>query len=250
MNESTYPNLFARFCLTGLLVIGTFIAGCSSVQKQVHDEIILYNWVDYIPQVVLDAFEVEYGIHVDEPNEIISIALIALGYPLNSEDPAQLEAALKHLLAMKNNVIFVAADVESATEALISERIIILHGWNGDAIFARKQNSSIQYVLPDEGTLLWADSFVISASSPNQSAAEMFLNFILRPEISAHIVESYYYPSANEAAREFIDPSILNNPAVYPPLGYLRANDFYLPLSKTGEKLYANIWKRFLAGPP
>jgi len=186
----------------------------------------------------------------EEPTEIVSIALYSLGYPLNSEDPAQLEEALARLLELKNSVVFIPPDLQSMLDALGSGRITIVQGWNGDALVAREQYPAIQYVLPEEGTILWSDSFVISSASPNRYTAEVFLNFILRPEISAQIVEAYYYPSANQSARQFTDPAILNDPIVYPPLDYLRANDFYLPLSETGEKLYAEIWERFLAEQP
>lgn len=184
----------------------------------------------------------------NEPVEIISIALRSLGYPLNSEDPAQLEAALKHLLQLKKSVVFLPADLQSSIDALNSGRIVILQGWNGDALVAREQNPAIQYVLPEEGTMLWGDNFVISAASRNQYTAELFVNFILRPEISAQIVETYFYPSANDSASRLLSPDILNDPLVYPPVDYLTTNHFYTPLSDKGSKLYKDIWKRFLEG--
>lgn len=115
---------------------------------------------------------------------------------------------------------------------------------------ARERCPDIQYILPREGTMLWGDSLVISAASPNQYAPELFLNFVLRPQMSAQVVETYYYPSANQTAHQYIDPEILNDPIVYPPLEYLQANDFYAPLSDQGEELYAEIWERYLKASP
>ena len=189
------------------------------------------------------------GIH-NEPTEIISIALRSLGYPLNSEDPAQLEAASRHLLQLKKSIVFVPADLDGYLNELYSGQIVIPQGWNGDALAARKENPAIKYILPEEGTMLWGGNFVISSSSPNRYTAEIFINFLLRPEISAQIVEAYNYPTANEAARQFIDPTILNDPVVYPPRDYLTANSFYTPLSEKGQKLYDNIWERFMQGNP
>ena len=183
----------------------------------------------------------------EEPTELISVALKSLGYPLNSEDPAQLEAASARLLELKKSIVFVESQETEAVKHLTSGDVVIMLGYSGDALVDREQNPAIQYVLPKEGTMLWGDSFVISAASPNQYTAELFLNFLLRPEISAQIVETYYYPTANEAARPFIDPDILNDPVVYPPVGYLTHNDFYVPLSPEGEKRYHQIWQRFQA---
>lgn len=186
----------------------------------------------------------------NEPTEIISIALLSLGYPLNSEDPVQLEEALAHLRVLRNSVIFIPSDPQNTLDILKSGHITIVQGWNGDALLAQEEYPLIQYVLPEEGTMLWGDSFVISAHSPNRYTAEVFLNFILRPEISAQIVETYRYPSANESAKKFLDPALLNNPLVYPPRDYLVSNSFYIPLSEKAQKLYENIWNRFLEGNP
>ena len=189
------------------------------------------------------------ALHTDS-TEIISIALLSLGYPLNTEDPAQLEAALKHLMKIKESVTFIPSDPQSTVDILKSGRVAIVQGWNGDALLARDQDPSIKYVLPEEGTMLWGDSFVISANSKNQYAAEVFLNFLLRPEVSAQIVKTYFYPSANETVGKFLEPEILNDPLIYPPRDYLTANSFYAPLSEKGQKLYNDIWKRFLEGNP
>ena len=127
---------------------------------------------------------------------------------------------------------------------------MILFGWNGDALVARQHHLGIQYVLPREGTMLWADSLVVSAASDNQYTAQVFINFLLRPEISAQIVSTYYYPTANEAARSFLDPSLLNDRVIYPPPEYLTKNSFYAPLSPAGQKLYDEIGKRFMQANP
>jgi len=78
----------------------------------------------------------------------------------------------------------------------------------------------------------------------------VFLNFLLRPEVSAQIVKTYYYPSANESAKQFLEPGFLSDPLIYPARDYLTANSFYAPLSAQGQRLYADIWKRFLEGNP
>jgi hypothetical protein len=52
---------------------------------------------------------------------------------------------------------------------------------------------------------------------------------------------------ANEAANEFVDPEILNDPVVYATNEAMRNAELLLPLSPEGEELYAEIWGRFLA---
>lgn len=185
-----------------------------------------------------------------QPTELISVSLVSLGYPLNSEDPQELEAALQHLLDLKPAVIFVDNETEKAIPILLSGAAVLMVGWPQDGYQARQENEAITYALPEEGRLFWGDTFVIPANSPNKYTAELFLNFILRPEISAQIVNEIKYANANEAAYPFIHPEIFNDSIVFPHAETIRKADWYMPLSPAGEKLYADIWKRFLAGQP
>jgi spermidine/putrescine transport system substrate-binding protein len=182
-----------------------------------------------------------------QPVELMSIALRSLGYPLNSEDPQQLDAALARLIQLKPTLTFVGVEAEEAVAPLLSGQALIFAGWPGDALYARQQNAAIQYVMPEEGTMLWGDRLVISARSARKHTAELFLDFLLRPEMNAELSNTYYYAMANEAARAFVNPEILADPVIYPPMAILAGADWYLPLSPEGEQRYAAAWQRFLA---
>lgn len=183
-----------------------------------------------------------------EPYELIGVALRSLGYPLNSEDPQQLDAALSRLLDLKP--ILVDDETEKAIPVLLSGEVVMMVGWGNDALTALQENKAVTYVIPEEGTLLWGDAFVIPANSARKYTAEVFLNFLLRPEVSAQIVNEIRYANANEAAYPLIDSAIFNDPIVFPPAETVKKSDWYLPLSPAGEALYASIWERFLAAKP
>ena len=200
-----------------------------------------------------DLWDPRYGGKIGvraQPTELISVALRSLGYPLNSEDPQELEAALQHLLDLKPSVIFMDDETDNAIPALLNGEAVIMVGWAEDAVKARQVNKSITYILPEEGTMFWGDTYVLPANSPRKYTAELFLNFLLRPEISAQIVNENHYATTNEAAYPFIDPEIINDPIVFPRAETIQKADWYLPLSPAGETLYAGIWERFMAGAP
>lgn len=180
------------------------------------------------------------------PRYMLSVALKSLGYSVNSEDPEQLEEALGRLLELKPNMILLD-DEPSSAPLLIEGEAVMAVGWAGDVQLGQQENEAIQYVLPEEGAILWGDNFVIPANSPHQYEAELLLNFILRPEISGRIINASYFPLVNDAATPFIDPEILNDPIIYPPNEDLKNAEIMLPLSPEGEKLYADIWDRFMA---
>lgn len=177
------------------------------------------------------------------------MALKALGYPFHSEDPAELELALRHLLELKPSLRFVGVETEEALAPLLNGEIALMVGWNGDALTARQTNPAVTYVLPKEGAIAWVDNFVIAADSPHHHTGELFIDFVLRPEISAQIVEAYYYPSTNEAAYQFVDPALATDQLVFPSAEDIAKLDFYGSLSADGEKLYAAQWQHFLEAP-
>ena len=194
-----------------------------------------------------EQYEGKAAIWIGQPRETLALALKSLGYSANSENPAELEAALKKLIALKPKLRFLEDyDPETAVPALASEEVVVAIGYSGDYQTGLEMGLAVEYVMPEEGALLWGDNFVIPANSPNKYTAELFINFLLRPEISAEIVNQKYYASANDAARAFVDPAILNNPSIYPSQTMLQNAEIILPLSAQGQKLYDEIWQRFL----
>ena len=197
-----------------------------------------------------DMFEPRYAGQVANwlttPRFTLGVALKSLGYSLNSEDPAELELALERLIESKADTQWVVEEQAMAPLLIDGEAVIGL-GWSVDYWQAQEGNDSVAYVIPQEGAILWGDNFIIPANSPHKYTAELFLDFLQRPEIAAQIVNEGYYPSPNIGANEFIKPELLNDPAIYPTNEEMKNAEFLLPLSPEGEKLYEDVWARFLA---
>jgi spermidine/putrescine transport system substrate-binding protein len=185
----------------------------------------------------------------DLPRNLIGIALQSLGFSINSEDPGELEAALQRLLALRANARTSGYAPAIAEQALAGGEVMLAYGWEGDVLRARARDLDVGYVLPTEGSIQWGDNFVIPAASPRKRTAEAFIDFLLRPEISAQIVNEQHYATANEAAYPYIRPEILNDPVIFPPIADIRRAEVILPLSATGQALYEQMWQRYLAGP-
>ncbi len=181
----------------------------------------------------------------DQPRDILGLSLKSLGYSINSTNPDELEAALQHLLEIKPEITFVDVHAEAAVPLLTSGEVVALVGWSEDVLYGQAENEAIIYVLPEEGLILWGDNFVIPANSPRKYTAELFLNFLLEPKISAQIVNQNRYASPNEAAYALIEPEILNNPTIFPTNGQLKNAETILPLDLEANKLYNEIWERF-----
>lgn len=177
----------------------------------------------------------------------LGAALKSAGYSLNSESPEELEVALQRLIALKPHLILREWAPAVAAPYLVSGDIVLAMGQADDVVEGQKQQPAISYVLPEEGAILWGDNFTIPAASRNKEAAEQFINFLLRPDISAQIVNETFYWLPNDAALPYIDPELRNNPVIFPPSSTLQNAEILLPLSPAGEALHARVWERFLA---
>lgn len=180
------------------------------------------------------------------PRYTLGATLKMLGYSANSEDPDELEEALAQLLVLKPNSIWLT-DEHSSAPLLVSGGAVMALGWSEDVWLAQEESDDIAFILPEEGAILWGDNFVIPANSPHKHTAELFLNFVLRPEITARIVSENYYPMPNDAAMALIDEELRNDPVVFPTNEQMKNAELLVPLSPKGEQLYADIWERFMA---
>jgi spermidine/putrescine transport system substrate-binding protein len=181
------------------------------------------------------------------PREIIGLTLASLGHPFNSESPQELDAALERLLALRPSVVMLDVEASDAVPRLLAGEIAVLHGYAEDYQVAREAEPAVAYVLPQEGTALWGDSYAIPAYSPHRRTAEALLNFLLRPDIAAQEINEKKYAHVNDAALPLVDAEIRDDPVIFPTDQDLRRGHIILPLSPEGEQRYAELWARFTA---
>jgi spermidine/putrescine transport system substrate-binding protein len=187
------------------------------------------------------------GLWRGEPRDGIGLALKSLGFSANSEKAAEVNAAVDRLIELGPRVLFLDDENQSFSADYLKEgKVVMALGWAADAIQSRGANPAIHYILPAEGAMLWGDNFIIPASSPHQELAERYLNYLLRPEVSAQIANLNSYATPNQAALAFIKPEILKDTVIFPSNESLKKAEIFLPLSPDGETLYKDAWTRFL----
>jgi spermidine/putrescine transport system substrate-binding protein len=176
---------------------------------------------------------------LNDSRESIGAALKYLGYSLNTTNEAELEEA-KELLIQTKPFIF-SYDSDQFEDLIAANEVVIGHGWSGDYFMAAVDDERIWYVIPEEGGVVWADNLCIPLTSKNQDAAELFINYILQPEIAAQITNFTWYGSPVEAANEFIDPEILEEPAIYPSAETMERLEWIQDVGDA-TPLYERIW--------
>ncbi|MDY3118685.1 MAG: ABC transporter substrate-binding protein [Peptoniphilus sp.] len=175
----------------------------------------------------------------------IAIALKYLGYSMNSRSMKELEEAKDALIAQKPLVYAYLADegrdVMSQGDAALSVM------YSGDAAMMREENSSLQYVIPKEGTNIWYDSFAVPKNANNPEAAMEFINFMSRPDIAAKNAEhNVGYATPIPEAIALLPKEMQEDPVAYPDLDRLPPLEVYRDLSDFVE-IYDRIWTEVTA---
>ena len=69
-----------------------------------------------------------------------------------------------------------------------------------DEVAALNLDYHLEYVIPEEGTNVWLDSWVIPKNAKNKENAEKWINFLCRPDIAVKNFEYITYATPNKAA--------------------------------------------------
>lgn len=179
---------------------------------------------------------------LDDEREIMGITLKKLGYSVNETDSAKLEQVRQELLKLRANIK--TFDSDSPSSALIKGEAAAGYMWGAEAVLATQENKDIKIFFPKEGMYLWQDNFIIPKGAEHKKNAQLFINFILDPQVSAKITKEYPYANPNIAAHQYIDKSILNNTAVYPTESNLKIAERPKDL-EDATRLYDKIWVEF-----
>jgi spermidine/putrescine transport system substrate-binding protein len=181
---------------------------------------------------------------LDSQYEVIGSALKMLGYSYNSDDPAEVDQAVEELIPFKPHL---GSITSSQYRQMMSRADIYLAlGWNGDFFYVIEDQPSVKYVIPEEGTEYWIDTWAVPASAPHPVAAHEFINWILTPENQGRESNYTYYASCVTGAQEFTDRAIAGDPAIYPP-AEVTDNLEFATTEPEVVQLRADAWNRFLA---
>ena len=169
------------------------------------------------------------------------------GHSINTTDKNELLEAQQMLMDQKP--ILAAYLVDETRDAMISGDAALGVIYSGELLYLQEEAESLnldftlQYVLPEEGTNLWIDSWVIPWNARNKENAEKWINFLCRPDIAKKNFEYITYATPNEAAFRLLDPEYQQNTDVFPDTSTLTTSEVYRYLGTEADDLYNALWK-------
>jgi spermidine/putrescine transport system substrate-binding protein len=149
---------------------------------------------------------------LDSSPEVVGSALKLLGYSYNTLEQGEVDEATDKLISIKGDIAAITSS--QYRQMMQREETYVALGWNGDFFYVKKPHT---YVIPSEGSEFWLDNWCIPASAPHPNLAHEFLNWILTPEHQATETNYTYYASCVTAAKDMVDPTIGDDPSIYPP---------------------------------
>lgn len=180
----------------------------------------------------------------DSERDSFMMALKALGYSMNTENPDELQAAYEWLVQC----------VEIMEPEIVTDEIIdnMAQGrkalgliYSGDAAYVMSENENMGFYLPEAGTNQWSDAMVIPANAKNPDLAHEFINFVSSYE-GAYDNSSYVgYTSPNEDVMNDLstgDGDFAGINAYLPRTD--NENDEVFVYNEETRKIISNMWSK------
>ncbi|CAN5515389.1 MAG: spermidine/putrescine ABC transporter substrate-binding protein [Chloroflexi bacterium] len=176
-------------------------------------------------------------------------------------------------------------DVEAAQEVLLEQAecvrgyygneyaddfangsLAITMAWSGDVFQLQLDNPDLQFVVPDEGGILWTDNMAIPKGAEHPNDALAMMNYVYQPEVAAQVAEWVNYitavPGAQEIVRQHVEEAeaegdtetadyltaVAESPLVFPTDDMLSRLYSYKVLSEDEERQWAELFQEVVQG--
>jgi putrescine transport system substrate-binding protein len=189
---------------------------------------------------------------LDSPEDVFPLALAYMGKDPTSQKEEDIIAAAD--MVMKVRPFIRNFDSQQYLNALPNGEYCISMSWSGDYATASTRAAeagmkvNLAYTIPKEGTNIWFDGMLIPADAPHPKNANLFLNYMMRPEVIAAATNFTYYANANLPAKEFVNKEILEDPAIYPSEEVLKRGFPSVVRDQNLNRIITREWTRVKTG--
>ncbi len=150
----------------------------------------------------------------DGPRDGFATAQILLGIDLNTHDKADWDRAYRKLIEQKS--VFQGYVMDQIFAKMEGESAAVAPYYAGDCLSMMEENENLAFYYPVEGTNIFVDAMCIPKTAQNVGAAELFIDFLCRPEISGQNMNALGYSTPITAAKDYMDPEMVESELAYP----------------------------------
>ncbi len=188
---------------------------------------------------------------LDSPTEVIPLALHFIGKSAYSNDPADHKAAAAMLAKVRPHIRLFSSTM---IDDLAGGKACVALGWAGDINIARgraienKNGNEVEALLPSTGGLIFFDNLAIPKDAKHPNNAHAFINYFLKPEVSASLTNELGYATANKASLASVKPEIAKDSAVFPDAANLEKMVSPASFSNEARQSMSDVFTLFKKG--
>ncbi len=177
---------------------------------------------------------------MDDMRYVLGSVLMELGLDPNTTSQSDIDKAVALFKQVVPNIVKFTSD--SPVDLMVTEGAWISYGYSGDSLQMKAENEAVNYMLPTYGGLKFLDSMVIPMGAPHNELAQIWINYILRPDVSAAITDEVQYGNPNTEAFDLITQDVRLSPAVFPSPEVLKKLQYVQDVGENIE-MYNKAWE-------
>lgn len=175
----------------------------------------------------------------NNPRDAFAIAQSILGMDYNNESEASWRVAAELLKEQKNvSPAYVNDEVFLKMEA--GEAAMAPY-YAGDFLTMQENNPALDFVYPKEGVNFFVDGACVLKGAKNKLAAELYINFLLEPEVALANAEYICYASPHTEVFNNPEYSFYEDEILYPEDGKFKTQ-LFLNLNPETLALMSTLW--------
>lgn len=181
----------------------------------------------------------------DSERDSFMVALKALGYSMNTTNKDEIEKAYNWLIDQRKTMNPTYATDETIDAMKNSEKAMAVM-YSGDAASVMAENQDMGFYMPNEGTNIWFDGFVVSKDCQETQLAMEFINYMISDENALNnTLEVGYLTSNVNAAKEASESDFEGNSAY--AIRMDKNDEVFAYQSQDVKEMYSNYWTKVKA---
>ena len=184
-------------------------------------------------------------VQINSQRDAFLTALVLNGNSINSTDKSELDDAFRKLCEQKDLVYAYLQD--ETYECMISGDAAMAVCFSGEAAMGMEYNEDLDYIVPDEGSNVWIDSWFVPRTCKHYDAAMKFLDYMCEGEAALENFEYVWYASPNLYVKENEDEETLEDITVFPTDDILDRCELYVSYNDEILDYTTDLWKKLKA---
>ncbi|MDR0738578.1 MAG: spermidine/putrescine ABC transporter substrate-binding protein [Oscillospiraceae bacterium] len=172
------------------------------------------------------------------PRDSFLIALLKLGFSINTTNKNELEMAANEIIKQKP---LIKGYVSDQVFERVSSGETALAPYYADAWIINNKDKNLGFTIP-KNTNKFLNSICVPANAEHPKEAMMYINFLCDPEIASQNISGIGYSTPENAAREKIESKFYHSKILYPDEDIIKNAQVLKNLPQDTNDLINDLW--------